>query len=359
MSVRRSSIVWLVLGILLIMSAVLVRFVALPALSKLPADFTASQKYEGSVSALNQQAFASNDLANLIGPEVAVTADRGLSVDAVDGGTAIVTIDTAINLPDGAQQKDVHTFAVDRVDFSPVPLTAQEVLAVVPAGERATFEPHEGIAFSFTPNPSTDGNQIYDTVTMTGQSATFAGEDTVAGRKVKRYEVDAAGPIQSPTLLAQFEQFPTQLPKTLVVGLLQAGIVPESSIPVVREGLPSLPELITTGYGSTNSMSVAVDQQFGTPLDIAQTQGLYLTAPIDGQDVPILPLSIAKLHTAPADVTAAADDLSKNATLLSAIGLWFPIVALTVGAGLIALAALRWRRQVTSESSDPELEPQH
>ncbi|MFE5708477.1 porin PorA family protein [Rhodococcus koreensis] len=359
MTVRRSSIVWLVLGIVLIMSAVLVRLVALPTLSKLPADFTATQKYEGSISALNHQAFASNDLANLIGPEVPVTADRGLSVDAVDGDTAIVTTDTAINLPDGTQQKDVHTFAVNRVDFSPVPLTAQEEQTLVPAEDQKAFEPHQGVAFSFAPNPPTDGNQIYDTVTMTGQSAIFTGEDTVEGRKVNRYEVDTAGPIQSPALLAQFEQFPSQLPKALVAGLLQAGVVPESSIPAVQEGLGSLPEAITIGFGSTNAMSVAVDQQFGTPLDIAQTQGMYVTVPIDGQDVPILPLSVAKLHTAPADVTAVANDLSKNAMLLSVIGLWFPIVALIVGAGLITLAALRGRKRVATESPDPELEPQH
>jgi hypothetical protein len=346
MTVRRSSIAWLVLGITLITSAAAARFVVLPELSKLPADFAVSQRFEGTMSAVNPQAFLANDLANLIGPEVPITADRTLSVNAVSGDTAIVTTDTAINLPNGSQQAETHTFAINRVDFTPVPLTQQEVRSLVPAEFQTTFRPHEGVAFSFAPNPATDGNQIFDTVTMTPQSAKFTNEGTVEGRTVNRYEVDAAGQVQNPTLLALAAQLPSRFPKALLAGLLEAGIVPRTSIPAVQAGLASLPGLVAIGLGSTNSMEMAVDKQFGTPLDVTQTQGVYVTVAINGQDVPVVPLSVMKLQAPPAAVTEAADTLSTNAMLLSAIGLWFPILASTFGAGLIALAVVLWRRPV-------------
>lgn len=344
MIVRRSSIAWLLLGAMLIMSAAIARFVLLPEWSQLPNGFAASQRFEGTMRMINPQAFVTNDLANLLAPDAPVTADRKLSVDATSGNTAIITTDTTVKLPNGVQQKDIHTFAIDRVDFSPAPLTEQQVRSLVPAEVRSTFTPHEGIAFSFAPNPATDGNQMYDTVTMRAQDAQFTKEGTVEGRRVNWYEVNAAGPVKDPTLLALAERLPAQLPKAQLARLLQAGVVPQSSIPAVQAGLASLPEVVAVGLGSTNSIQVAADQQFGTPLNATQTQGIYATVAIDGHDVPVLPLSVMTLHTAPADVSDTAGNLSMNATRLSAVGLWFPILAGTTGLGLIMLAAFRWRR---------------
>lgn len=344
MTVRKSSVVWLVLGVVLIAAAAIIRFVALPALTKLPADLDQSQKYEGTMQTIDPKAFAANDLAHLLTPEMPITADRSLKVDTVSGDTAIVTSKALLSLPDGSTQPDVHTYAVSRVDYSPVAISETQEKSLVPSDDQASFEAHQGLAFSWPMNPPKDGTALYDPVTRTAQPAAFQNESTIDGRDVYNYKIDAAGPIASPGVLSQFKDFPKQLPKAAVAGLLQAGIVPVESRATLTAALPAMPDVVTIGFGSTNLINAAVDSQFGAPLKVNQTQGLYVTVPVDGKDVPTIPLSIVKLHTADSAVSDTAHTLSKNATMLSLLGVWLPIVLLVVGIVLAALAVVRWRK---------------
>jgi hypothetical protein len=49
--IRTSSNAWLAIGVLLIGSTVIIRWMVVPALTKLPADLNQGQRYEGSMSA--------------------------------------------------------------------------------------------------------------------------------------------------------------------------------------------------------------------------------------------------------------------------------------------------------------------
>lgn len=343
MSVRKSSVVWAVLGVVLIAGALVIRFAVLPAMTKLPDDLSQSQRYEGTMQALNSQAFAAGDLANLLTPPMPITADRGLTVDAVDGDTAIVTSNSVVTLPDSSTQDDVHTYAVDRVDYSPVELDEAQRNSLVPADRQDTFEAHSGLTFSWPMDPAAAQTPLYDPVTRTAQPATFVDESEVQGRKVNMYRVDAAGPIGNPVLLAGFEDFPAQLPKAMIEGLLQAGVVPEDSRQALTAALPALPEAITIGFGSTNEVDAAVDAEFGAPLRVEQTQGMYVTVAADGRDIPTLPLSIVSIHTAEDEVVSSADTMSKNSTMLSIAGLWLPLAMAVIGIALLVLGILRRR----------------
>ncbi|TQC41253.1 DUF3068 domain-containing protein [Rhodococcus sp. WS4] len=153
-----------------------------------------------------------------------------------------------------------------------------------------TLEPHEsheGIVFSWPMKPSQDTTELYDSVTRSGQPAEFVGEDEVAGRNVYNFKVDASGPIQSLTVLAQFAEFPKQLPKSVVQGLLQAGTVPSDSTAVLEANLATMPNVLDIGFGSSNVVDVAVDTQFGAPLKVNQTQSMYVTVSVNGEDVPV------------------------------------------------------------------------
>lgn len=343
MSVRKSSVVWSLLGILLIVGAVGIRVAVLPSLMKLPDHLSKSQKYEGTMQAINSQAFAAGDLANLLTPEIPITADRSLTVDAVDGDVAIVTSKAVIKLPDSSTQYDVHTYAVSRVDYSPAELGDKQRATLVSSDKQSTFEPHSGIAFSWPMYPPKDGTAIYDSVTRTAQPATFVEETDLKGRAVYNYRIDGAGLIASPTVLAQLKDFPTQLPKAVLAGLLQAGVVPEQSRASLVATLPSMPDLVPVRLGSTNQIHVAVDAEFGAPIQVSQTQGMYATVSVDGRDVPMVPLSIVKMRTADAEVSAAADTMSKNATKLWILRLGLPLAMALIGAGLIVLGIVRRR----------------
>ncbi|MBF6277886.1 MULTISPECIES: porin PorA family protein [Nocardia] len=343
MSVRKSSVVWTVSGAVLIVGAVIIRFAVLPAMTKLPDDLSQSQRYDGTMQALNSQAFAAGDFAALLTPKMPITADRSLTVDAVDGDTAVVTSNSVVTLPDSSTRDDVHTYAVDRVDYSPVELTDAQKDSLVPADRRTTFEAHSGLTFSWPMDPAATDTMLYDPVTRTAQRATFVDESEVQGRKVYNYRVDAAGPIGNPALLAGFHGFPAQLPKAMIEGLLRAGVVPEKSREALTAALPLLPDPVAIGFGSTNEIAAAVDAEFGAPLKVEQTQGMYVTVSADGRDIPALPLSIVSIHTAENEVVASANTFSKNSTMLSILGVWLPVAMVVIGIALLSLGIVRRR----------------
>lgn len=346
--VRKSSVALLAIGVLLIAAAAVIRFLILPSLTTLPDDLSQAQRYDGTLQALDPQAFQSGDLANLLTPEMPITADRSLTVDAVDGDTAIVTSAAVLSLPDGSKQNDVHTYAVSRVDYSPIDLTDAQRDTLVPDEKKASFEPHEGLAFSWPMNPPRDGTALYDSVTRTAQPAEFIETSSLEGRDVANYRIDASGPILSPTVMQQFAQFPAQLPTPLLAGLLQAGLVPDDSRAALGAALPSLPPTVDIGFGSSNVIAAAVDQRFGAPLSVDQRQQMYVTIPVAGQDLPVLPLSTVTLHTAPDEVTTTAGTLKSNERLLDLLGLWVPLALVLVGLAMIVIALLGLRQPNTA-----------
>lgn len=342
-TIRKSSVIWLSLGVILIAAAATIRIV-IPVMTKLPADFDKSQRFEGTITALNPQAFATNDLAHLISPESPITAERSLTVDATDGDTAIVTSKVAIAMPDGTTAKDQHSYAISRVDLSPLSLSSEQRDSLVPGNLRESFEPHEGIVFGWPMNPPKDGTALYDSVTQSAQPAQFTGEGNVEGREMYQYRIDAIGPIKSPGVLAQLKDFPRQLPKAVVAGLLQAGIVPKDSASTMQANLAAMPDLLDVSYVSSNLIDISVDKQFGAPLRVEQVQRMAAAVSVNGQPVPVLPFSTVKLHTADAEIISLANDLSKNGKILSVLSLWLPTGLAVIGVGLIVLAAIRWRR---------------
>ncbi|WP_245714137.1 porin PorA family protein [Nocardia vaccinii] len=346
-TIRKSSVVWLTLGVILIAAVAAIRIVV-PVMTKLPTHFDESQRFEGTITALNPHAFATNDLPHLISPEAPITAQRSLAVDATDGDTAIVTSKVAIAMPGGTTANDEHSYAVSRVDFSPVSLSSDRRDHLVPDNVRASFEPHQGIAFSWPMNPPKDGTALYDSVTQSAQPAQFTAEGNLEGREVYNYRIDATGPVKSPAVLAQFKDFPSRLPKAVVAGLLQAGIVPAGSVATLQANLAAMPDLLDISYVSSNLIDISVDKEFGAPLRVEQIQRMAAAIPVNGQSVPVLPLSTVKLHTAAAEIPSLAHKLSKNGQILSILSFWLPIGFAVVGIGLIVLAAIRWRRPAVS-----------
>ncbi|MFC6013390.1 porin PorA family protein [Nocardia lasii] len=338
---RKSALVFALLGAVLVIGAVVLRFVIVPSSMKLPADLNSFQKYAGTTQALNGQALAAGDLANLLTPALPITADTGVVVNAVDGDTAIVTRSAAITMPDGSIQNDVHTYAVSRVDYGAVALSDAQRDALVPAAQRPDFEAHSGLVFTWPMNPPKDGTMLYDSVAGVAQPATFVDEGDLEGRHVYNYHVEGVGPVADQAVLSKFTAFPAQLPKMLIAGMLQAGVVPEQSRATLAAALPTLPDMLDLGFATTNDVRGAIDTQFGAPLRVEQTQGIYATVAVDGKDVPTVPLSITTLRTTDPEVTTTANKLAENATTLSLMNVWVPLTLLALGLALIGLATTR------------------
>ena len=113
MSVRRSSIVLAGIGVVLIVLAVLVRFVVVPVATKLPASTNLGVTYSGTATLLNSAALQSGDTKNVIATNVPTTVDRQLKVTSIRGEVAIVSDDLIIHAGSQTLPSD-HTYALNR-----------------------------------------------------------------------------------------------------------------------------------------------------------------------------------------------------------------------------------------------------
>src|SRR5712672_3113031 len=108
--VRRSSIVLSVIGVVVIMLAVLVRFVVVPIATQLPGNTDLGVSYAGTATLLNSRALQSGDTKHVIAANVPLTVDRRVKVTSPHGDTAIVS--DALTIHAGDQTlPSAHTYA--------------------------------------------------------------------------------------------------------------------------------------------------------------------------------------------------------------------------------------------------------
>src|ERR1700758_1137219 len=117
--VRRSSIVLAVIGIVLIVLGVLVRFVVVPVATKLPGSTNLSVTYSGTATLLNSSALQSGATKNVIAANVPTTVDRRLKVTGIYGDTAIVSDDLTVHAGSQTLPSD-HTYALNRTTLEGV-----------------------------------------------------------------------------------------------------------------------------------------------------------------------------------------------------------------------------------------------
>lgn len=183
MALRRSSIALFVVGLMLTAAAAAIKYVAVPNLSKLPADTNETALFESTLRQLDPTTFG-------LDSGTPITIDRSLRVVQAEGDSAILTSTAITHLPSG-DATDVHTFAVSRVDFTQT--TAPDGVPVE--------DQRGGMTMSFPKNPTTDDALVYDSVTRTAQPVTYTGTTMFAGREVHEFTGTTAAPIADPAVL--------------------------------------------------------------------------------------------------------------------------------------------------------------
>ena len=245
LSVRRSSIVLAVTGVVLIVLAVLVRFVVVPVATKLPGSTSLGVTYSGTATLLNSSALQSGDTKNVIAANVPTTVDRRLKVTSVHGDTAIVSDDLTIHAGSQTLPSD-HTYALDRTTLEGV--TPPPGIAV---------EPSVGALSSMFPigPQANDSYRYYDSTTRGIVPISYTGHATRDGRSVNVYTIASAGAVKDPGLL---KLLPPSLPKKLIVSLapLLPAAVQAKITPAI---LAALPNPIPLSYTGTTHIVAYVD----------------------------------------------------------------------------------------------------
>ncbi|WP_063002599.1 porin PorA family protein [Nocardia mikamii] len=327
MLARRSSKILVAVGVLLIALAAVVRFILVPALSKLPGDLDVNPLYEGKGTLLNAQALQAGDVAHVIASDVPVTVNRHVYVSSTDGDTALAHDDITLVAP-GLSVPSNHTYAIDR-----------KTMDVATGYSSEGVEPHSGMTIALPLHPDSSAKyQYYDFATRTTVPMNYVGTGTVSGRDVLNYSVDAKGVLRDPAIGGAL---PPSLPKSQVAAL--APLLPAN----VRDGLggalAQLPDPVPFTYTAVTHIDLAADRTLGSPIDAKLNQQVIANVEIGGQTVPVMPvLSIdtALNSKSISDAAASARSQSMQLNLISVIA---PLVLLVLGVLALLVGILRRR----------------
>ena len=333
---RRSGWILFGLGVLLIVAAVVLRFVVAPNATKLPSDTDTVTTYSGTGSILNATALRSGDVANALARNIPVTLDRHVSVSQTDGNTAIVHDD--LTLKSEAQSvEDNHTYAVDRTK-----------LTEAPPIQGVQVEDHQGLTISLPVDPEPKDNvyKYWDTPTRSAVPVRYVGTEKREGRDTFHYEAKASGPLTNPALQ---QQLPSSLPKTLAPRLIT--LLPTETQQRLAPLLSALPDQVPLSYTATSTYDVWADSKLGVPIDTKINR--QIVANVSAVQIPLIPVLAIDVTEDQASKKAAADKASSAATKLSWLRTWGPFLLVILGLVLAVLGLLRRKPPTVAAEEHP------
>jgi Porin PorA len=328
MTVRRSSVVLGVIGALLLGSALLVRLVALPVVSRLPGNLNVTFNYAGTANLLNAQALQSGDTAHVFLTGVPATIQRQVSAVSTTAHTAVVSDTTNLTVG-GKASAQRHTYALDRTTLRTRP---------APAG--TAVEPSNGcLTVAFPLHPKADSAYtVYDSSTQRCFPASYVGAAHRGGRGAYEYTATITGTVKDPQVL---QTLPPGLPKQAAAAL--APQLPETLRAQLAAALPQLPDPIPLTYAAQTTLNVWADRETGLPLDETLHQQVVAGVTIAGQRVTLMPVLDVSAAATPDTVTSTAHLARTASTKLRLIGIVTPAVLGVLGLLLLSVAVLRRR----------------
>ena len=169
---RWRALVLVAFGAFLLTGAAMLRWYAAPRAALLPLDPDVTVTLTG--TGLVYDVAAGAPVAGDLTERVAVRGGGGA------GGVAVWDVDRRLARADGTPL---------RLDSERVALDRRTAAAVACCGERPR---HTGLSYAFPPGCAPTDQPLWDQATGRAAPAAFAGEETVAGLRVRRYE-QAAG----------------------------------------------------------------------------------------------------------------------------------------------------------------------
>ena len=352
------------LGFVLIVAGLVVKFVILPSQAQWPDDVDSVRTYEGTlVVMLNPQALQSGDMANIFLRGVPTTLERHVTTEETKGGKAVVREIARMLGPDGQEIIGSDTwYAIDR-----------KTMDHVSVGDAADFSnsdkimAREGLVIGF---PIGTEKKDYDGWSDDYQStvaAKFKKEEKHSASGLNTYYFEAgsgAQEILDPELLATF---PPGLPKGLFMGLAQSVElpVPENFQQPVAMVLQNLPDPVPLKYTYEYETKYWIEPTTGVLIDYEKhevrkaalskdaltqaAQGLELPQEAKTQleqfltllpdPVPLAPVFEQSYHTSDQSIQDATKDAKDAKSQLDLFGTTVPFGLM--GGGLIfAIAGL-------------------
>ncbi|MEU4418297.1 porin PorA family protein [Nocardia salmonicida] len=331
---RRSPIILISVGAMLIALAGATRCLLAPSLTELPSDLDNTVHYAGTGTVLDSEALAAGDLTHAIADDVPVTIERRVRVTSTEGNLAITQDTTTSSTPRGAGKPDTHTYAVDR-----------STREAVPAASDTAVEPAAGLVFALPLHPQQHDYAIYDRNTQTTVPATYNGESDVDGRNAYRYTVVARGPLKNPNTLGSL---PPALPKATIITMLPL-LRPEQQ-QILSAAMDSLPNPIPLSYTVATTVDLAIDATLGVALNASNDQQILGNVAVGDNLIPLVTFLAIKAAYTPESVQHAVDTATTASRQLFLIAVVVPIALTVLGLALGVTGLLLRRRTARSTS---------
>ena len=328
---RRSSIILLVVGAILLAGAGVVRFAVYPDANQLPSDYDRTATYSGTGTFLNPAAVASGSAANALLADQPITVTRHAKVTSTSGSTAVVSDDITGKLSNGTTVlSNDHVWAIDRKSM---------YAAAAPQG--SVVDPHEGITIGFPIGVQPRDYTFWDANTEQAVPARFQRTEAYLGRSATVFTVNASGRVKDPKLLAGL---PSALPAASLGAV--AGLLPPNVQALLRNLGAAVPPALPLSYTSTTKITGWIDTGTGLPLNVQQQQTVTANLSLAGATQPLLPAFADSIQNTNASINQAVHDATTAGVALTLLGVTVPLVLLIVGILLIALGLfLHFRRR--------------
>lgn len=341
---RMRSTILMVSGVILIAAAAILKFAIVPSMAQFPDDVDTTRTYSGTVhQALNAQALAQGDLANLFLTDIPVEVSRHVTTEEVDGGQAIAREQATVTAPDGTvlQASDSY-YAIDRSTMESV-----EPFSNADAVQR------EGLVIGWP--IGTEARDYTGWSDTTQQTVTLEYLRSEEHEGVEAYVFESSlenVPIPDPSVLGDV---PTALPKSLIGQLIPFLDLPEDVVAQFTASLADLPDPLPLSYLYTGDTTYWVEPATGMVIDIDRSE-THTVAMDVGIPVPVAAVWDWDYQQTDASVADAVTEAEDNASLLSIWGTWVPLAALVIGLALVGVGIVVRQRSVivVPETSEAE-----
>jgi hypothetical protein len=341
MKSKAGGVVLVGLGLVLLVVAVVVRFVILPQQAQWPEDVDSTRTYEGTLHVmLNSQALASMDTTNLFLRDVPITNSRHVTTEEVDGNKAIVLEIATMNGPDGREiQRSETWYAIDRKTMN--------AISKVEASEFKNSDKitdREGLVIGFPIGTETKDYAGWSSDFLKTLTVSYVEEDEEGD--LKTYVFESSSPpreLVDPEMLAIF---PPSIPKDLMISLAQTLDLPASMSERFAELLPTMPDPMPLKYTYEYKTTYWVEPTTGVLIDYDRHEAYKVALEMEDipVPVPITPVFEQSYHTSSSSIADAIQDANDAKNQLQLFGTIVPIVLGVAGLVLLVAGILVMRR---------------
>lgn len=336
--------VTMAVGVLLVASAGIVRWVVAPALTVLPSDTDTVRMYSGVATTLfNPTAVPGPMMGPAILRDLPVSVVHHVTVVDTNGDSALVTDHKLLTIPGRTIADLKYLYAVDRTSLQS-------------AGGFAHAAPHQGLTFNWPLN-----TQRHDYTGWVSDSGTttrlhYTGETTRGGVTTYMFTAQVTNaPINDRQILALL---PPSLPKATLMSMVPTLGLTTEQLTQMSKVLPQLPDPVPFAYTYSITATYWVAPQSGIVVDATQHEtrsAAMVSGPIV---VPVGSVMDMTYSDTPATLRAAANDARDAVDAITLITDTVPLVTLITGFVLLAVGAgMQLRRRPPAPPSTPIVEP--